>query len=44
LPVAGIFGPAATVIYLLFIGLPVLALLIRAAQHGNFPACRFWRY
>ena len=36
LPVAGIFGPAATVIYLLFIGLPVLALLIRAAQHGNF--------
>lgn len=36
LPVAGIFGPAATVIYLLFIGLPVLALLIRAAQNGNF--------
>lgn len=36
LPVAGMFGPAATVIYLLFIGLPVLALLIRAAQHGNF--------
>ncbi len=36
LPVSGIFGPAATVIYLLFIGLPVLALLIRAAQHGNF--------
>ena len=36
LPVAGIFGPAAMVIYLLFIGLPVLALLIRAAQHGNF--------
>ena len=36
LPVAGIFGPAATVIYLLFIGLPILALLIRAAQHGNF--------
>ena len=36
LPVAGIFGPAATVNYLLFIGLPVLALLIRAAQHGNF--------
>ena len=36
LPVAGIFGPAATGIYLLFIGLPVLALLIRAAQHGNF--------
>ena len=36
MPVAGIFGPAATVIYLLFIGLPVLALLIRAAQHGNF--------
>ncbi len=36
LPVTGIFGPAATVIYLLFIGLPVLALLIRAAQHGNF--------
>ena len=35
LPVAGMFGPAATVIYLLFIGLPVLALLIRAAQHGN---------
>ena len=36
LSVAGMFGPAATVIYLLFIGLPVLALLIRAAQHGNF--------
>ena len=36
LPIAGMFGPAATVIYLLFIGLPVLALLIRAAQHGNF--------
>lgn len=36
LPVTGLFGPAATVIYLLFIGLPVLALLIRAAQHGNF--------
>jgi len=36
LPVAGIFGPAATVIYMLFIGLPILALLIRAAQHGNF--------
>jgi molybdate transport system permease protein len=36
LPVAGIFGPAATVIYLLFIGLPILALLVRAAQHGNF--------
>ena len=36
IPVTRILGPAASVIYLLFIGLPVLALLIRAAQHGNF--------
>ena len=32
----GLLGPAATVIYLLFIGLPVLALLIRAAQQESF--------
>jgi molybdate transport system permease protein len=32
----GLLGPVSTVIYLLFIGLPVLALLIRAAQQENF--------
>lgn len=36
LPGGGILGPIATVVYLLFIGLPVLALLIRAAQQESF--------
>lgn len=41
LPWSGPWGPAgaaATVIYVLFIGLPLLALLIRAAQQENFLA------
>jgi len=34
----GVIGGAATALYLLFVGLPVLALLLRAAQHGDFLA------
>jgi molybdate transport system permease protein len=34
----GIIGAIATALYLLFVGLPVLALLLRAAQHGDFLA------
>ena len=35
LPV-GIFGGSGAFLYVLFIGLPVLALLVRSAQHGDF--------
>ena len=35
LPV-GILGGSGAFLYLLFIGLPVLALLVRSAQHGDF--------
>lgn len=34
----GAFGGAATILYVVFIGLPVLALLVRAAQQGGFLA------
>jgi len=33
---AGIFGGGGAVLYVLFIGLPVLALLVRAAQQSDF--------
>lgn len=32
----GAIGGTATALYLLFVGLPVLALVLRAAQHGDF--------
>ena len=32
----GMFGGVGAVLYILFIGLPVLALLVRAAQQSDF--------
>ena len=35
-PPVGILGGSGAFLYVLFIGLPVLALLVRSAQHGDF--------